>query len=167
MNALILVNEKLTEIQLTLQSELKIKQSGIQSLHLENDKLRQELEACNIDKCRLDDSESHVRSEIRFLNQKMKSYYDGNDANSEIINEVKKLQKTQSLPKNQQNKKALNIQRNTLLVKNTPAVINLVKNKKMLSTSVNRMILRQNHQVIVLLRRIVQAKMRGCRMVLQ
>lgn len=84
---------------MTLRRELKIKESEIQSLQLENDKLWQELEACNLEKCRLTNSKSHLRSDIRFINQKIKSYDDGNDAKTEIINEVRKLQKTQSSPK--------------------------------------------------------------------
>lgn len=119
-NALSPVYEKLAEIQLTLRRELKIKQSETQSLQLENEKLRQELEACNLEKCRLADSESHLRTEIRFLNQKIKSYDDGNDAKTQIISEVRKLQKTHSSPsKHSQQKSIRHSEKHTSLQKHT------------------------------------------------
>lgn len=88
--------------------------SEIQSLQLENEKLRQELEACNLEKCRLADSESHLGTEIQFLNQKIKSYEDGNDAKTQIISEVMKLQKTHSSPSKPSQQKTYNIQSSSL-----------------------------------------------------
>lgn len=68
---------------------------------------------------------------------KIKLYDDGNDAKIQIINEVRKLHKTQSSPRKPSQQKTYNIQRNTLLFKNTSAVMHLVKNTQMLLISVS------------------------------
>lgn len=46
-----------------------------------------------MEKCRLADYESYLKSEIRYPNQKIKTYEDEKESKTEIINEIRNYRK--------------------------------------------------------------------------
>ena len=92
---LIPIQEQLSQIKSAFQVELRSKNHEIRSLRCENDRLQLELSNSNAEKSRLADLEAQSKSEIKFLNQKIKSFDDEYDARTQIMKELKKIQNIQ------------------------------------------------------------------------
>lgn len=104
------IQEQLSEMKSAFQGELRCKSNEIRSLRCENERLQLELNNCTAEKSRLADSEAQLKSEIRFLNQKIKSYDDEYDTRTQIMKELKKIQKTQNTPQKQNKQTEIKIQ---------------------------------------------------------
>ncbi|XP_056003451.1 paramyosin-like [Ostrea edulis] len=87
------IRESLTELKATFACELRSKTNDIRQLRAENNRLQTEISTCAEEKNRLADSTAQLKSEIKFLRQRLKSCEDANESNEEILRELRKIQR--------------------------------------------------------------------------